>query len=353
MDNLTVSDIEAILAKRTPPPEGMVVLHASDTYTPSSNTGCTALVDYLTISVPLLECPRFFHHEIGLANRLLKRVFQQSSLYAVDFSERGFLGYRYSADIYGPDCDQPSGKIAYGGNNDTLLISISGAGCPFIGSHEQLAYDLTCLNAHITRVDLAFDDYYAEYLDFNFLTYLAQTHYFTSANGKIPKVKLIDDLGRLTGRTLYVGSKGDRELCIYEKGKQLQDPRSTWVRCEVRLWSKNKKIPMAVLTNGGAYMRGAFNGLSSFLPLHGSKRCQTTRKASDATVRAEDAYIQNTIGRTLRLRQQSMQPAQFDAYVAELLAKPGMPRRWKQLPEIVVKQLISEHADKELLSCLN
>lgn len=346
----TVQDVESILAKRTPPPDGVCVLDSS-WYIPSSNTGCTALVDYLTITVSLLSFQAFSRNDIGAAWMLFKRCFPHSSIIPRDFEERGFQGYRYSSDLYGPDCDQPCGKIAFGGNNDTLCISISGSGCPFIGSHDLLAKNLHDLDAHITRVDLAFDDYEGEYLDINFLAHLAKTDYFTSDNGKRPAIKFVDDLGRLAGCTLYVGRKGDRELCIYEKGKQLQDARSRWIRCEVRLWSKNKKIPLSVLTNGGAFMRGAYPGLSSFLPVQGSVRCKTTRAESAATVQAEDQYIKNTIGRTLRLRQQSMQPGQFDAYVSELLCNTGMPKRWKKFPEIVVKTLIGEHADKELLLC--
>jgi phage replication initiation protein len=343
----TYHDIDAILAKRTPPPDGVFVLDSS-WYTPSSNTGCTALVDYLTISVSLLSFQAFGRNDLGAAHRLLKRCFPESSLLARDFQEHGFQGYRFSADIYGPDCEQPCGKIAYGGNNETLCVSLSGAGCPFIGSHEQLAKNLHDLDAHITRVDLAFDDFEGEYFDINFMAYLAATDYFTSDNGKRPKIKFVDDLGRLAGRTLYVGAKGDRELCIYEKGKQLQDSRSRWIRCEVRLWSKNKKIPLSTLTNGGAFMRGAYPGLNAFLPLRGSTRCATTRASSVATVKAEDEFIKNTIGRTLRLRQESMPPAQFDVYISELLSNTGMPRRWNKLPEVVVKKLIGEHADREL-----
>jgi phage replication initiation protein len=343
-----LADADSILAGSTPPPEGVRVLDSS-WYTPSSNTGCISIVDYLSVSIPMLSLPAFDRNELGAANRIFDRVFKDSSIYAADFEERGFLGYRYSADLFAPDADQPSGKIAFGGNSDTVFISISGTGCPYLGDLPTLAYELRTLDAHITRIDLAHDDFSGQHLDFHFLRYLSATGYWDSTNGQVARVRVIDDCGQLSGSTIYIGKKGDRELCIYEKGKQLQDSRSQWIRAEVRLWAKNRKIPLDVLTNGGAYMKGAFPGLSSFLPLQLSKCCESTRNQINATADAQAKWLNNVAGRSLRLIQDSMQPAQFDVYISNI-GRSGTPRRFKGIPEKLIKTLIQQHADQELLS---
>jgi len=343
---ITLQELDDIFARRAPPPDGVTVLDDS-CYTPSSNTGCTSIIDYLSVTTLILAFPQFKHSELGLANKMFDRVFPDASILATDFSEKGLFGYRYSADLFAPECDQPCGKIAYGGNGNTLLISISGSGCPFIGSPERIKQNLIELDSKITRVDLAFDDFTGEYIDMEFLSYLASTNFFTSDNGKKPKRIKYDDLNSLAGKTITIGRSGDRELTFYEKGLQLQDYRSAWKRCEVRLWSKNKKIPFDVLVNGGAYMRGAYPQLTSILPVHGSRRCQSFRAQSKATIEAEDKFIFTTVGRALRLRKEELSSDEFQEYISKHLVKSGMPRRWKTSPESVVKKLINENKNRE------
>lgn len=339
-----------------PPREGVDCLSVLDAdsahshHIPSSNTGCISLIDYLTVSVSLLVLGDISRATLGEANKALKHVMPDSSLLASDFEDKGFLGYRYSADIFGPACEQPCGKIAFGGNNNTLMISVTGAGCPFLGDLSMLAHQLEHLAARITRVDLAFDDFEGEYLDIAWIGQLSQTGFFDSTYGQKSRRKKIDDLGTLAGCSIYHGRKGDKELCIYEKGKQLQDARSSWVRCEVRLWSKNRIIPYQVLVNGGAFMRGAFPQLSSFLPIKSSSRSENTKRSTEASARAQAAWLENAAGRTLGLLQRSMQPAQLDVFL-QTLGKTGLPKRFKSMPGNVVEFLIQAHANKETLPC--
>lgn len=343
-----LSELDAILQGTTTPPEGVRLLQGSEN-TPSSNTGCIALIDYLTVSVPLISMPRFNRNDIGAANRLTKQLFTTSSLIASDFDDKGFLGYRFSSDLFGPTCEQPCGKIAFGGNADTLLISLSGAGTPFIGSHEQTVYDLANHDAKITRIDIAHDDFEGVLPNVHAFADLARGGYFNGANGQVASRRFIDDLGTGAGSSLYIGKKGDKELNIYEKGKEQGDPLSVWLRVEARLWAKNRKIPLDALVNGREYLLGAYPQLLPHLPTENSKRCELTRNKVAACAMAQATWLENACGRTLGLLQRSMQPAQFDAYIQNL-SRTGLPKRFKDLPESVVKILIQEHADKELLS---
>ena len=47
-------------------------------------------------------------------------------------------------------------------------------------------------------------------------------------------------------------------LRIYEKGKQLGDSESPWVRVEAELRNKSRVIPWDALTRPGSYLAGAY-----------------------------------------------------------------------------------------------
>lgn len=62
-----------------------------------------------------------------------------------------------------------------------------------------------------------------------------------------------------SGRTFYVGKRKNGKLIrIYEKGKQLGDPNSPWVRWEVEQHNRQREIPWDVLVNPGRYVAGAY-----------------------------------------------------------------------------------------------
>lgn len=67
---------------------------------------------------------------------------------------------------------------------------------------------------------------------------------FHSGKGYSPSGEYIDDFGSGKGKTLYVGSgKTGKVLRIYEKGKQLGDPQSPWIRWELELHNKDRVLP--------------------------------------------------------------------------------------------------------------
>jgi DNA relaxase NicK len=80
--------------------------------------------------------------------------------------------------------------------------------------------------------------------------------------GRRPIAQAISDCGSGKGSTFYVGSSASsRMLRCYEKGKQLGDPNSAWVRWEVQLRVAGGRIPFDVMTSPGAAIRGAFAAL--------------------------------------------------------------------------------------------
>lgn len=168
-----------------------------------------------------------------------------------------------------------AGFIAFGGNNkvqsydgtktrtvaERVQVYLTGEGCALVPDWPRLAQRLEELQARITRVDLAYDDHAGE-RDVDHCRSLYDAGDFTSS-GRPPKANLIDDLGSGEGRTFYVGKRQNgKMLRCYEKGKQLGDEASPWVRWEVELHAKDRVIPYDVLTDPQSYLAGSYPALS-------------------------------------------------------------------------------------------
>lgn len=156
------------------------------------------------------------------------------------------------------------GAIGRGGDHmrGRWLIQLTGQGCKLVRDWEALQCLLEGLAAKITRVDLALDWHEGQYsLDDALVMYEAGG--FTS-NGRPPSSSLAGDwLDHKRGRTLYVGSaKNGKMLRVYEKGRQLGDESSPWVRYEVQLGNRDRVIPLDVLTLAGKYFAGCYPALA-------------------------------------------------------------------------------------------
>lgn len=152
------------------------------------------------------------------------------------------------------------GIFATGGDSvaGTSLVSLSGEGCSVVKSWVDVYGTLQHLQARITRVDLAHDDYHGLIsLSSAVEWYLAGD--FHSGKGRPPSGELINDFDSGAGKTLYVGKRENGKLLrIYEKGKQLGDPLSPWVRWELELHNKDRVIPYDVLISPGPYLAAAY-----------------------------------------------------------------------------------------------
>jgi phage replication initiation protein len=62
-----------------------------------------------------------------------------------------------------------------------------------------------------------------------------------------------------SGRTFYVGKrKNGKLLRVYEKGKQLGDNTSPWVRWELELHNRDRIIPWDVILEPGKYLAASY-----------------------------------------------------------------------------------------------
>lgn len=153
-----------------------------------------------------------------------------------------------------------AGFIAYGGNNNTVNINITGNGCILLTDYSELAKWMDSSFVKITRIDLAHDDFEGV-RDIDFAIDKYKSGEFKKR--RQPKAKLIDDFGSGEGKTFYVGNRDNGKLLrVYEKGKQLGDKVSNWVRWEVEFRSIDRVIPFDLIKNPGAYLAGSYPALN-------------------------------------------------------------------------------------------
>lgn len=157
-----------------------------------------------------------------------------------------------------------AGIVCIGGQNDTVLISLNGIGCTYakLGweAHLQAWLDLFCQEPKITRIDLAHDDLYGEYTSIDWFNEQHTIGGFTNG-GRPPSVEWRGDWKKPNGkgRSLYIGSRDSSKFTrIYEKGKQLGDKDSLWLRTEVEYKSRDIFIPLEVLTNPSQFFLASY-----------------------------------------------------------------------------------------------
>lgn len=289
---------------------------------PSSNTGqkSGALVDYFTavFSAQALE-------DSGLTclRNLLHTLFgSEGELVAGAIREKPWQFYPLSAVIIDREGEMV-GRIGLGGNKGTVCVSLSGTGCRWVKNWHTLAAHGERLGGKISRVDVAVDDYDGTVIDVHAMRERAGRGEFAEG-GRPPAHRFLSDEGHGTGSTLYVGGKGHKELCIYEKGKQLGMAASAWVRAEVRLYGKHVSLDWDVLRSPIDYWRGSYSVLAS-LVTGICTRLRTLKKQVEATGTAMKDWARRQVGPALKLLIDSCGLE----WVAEHIAREGHPGRFR------------------------
>jgi phage replication initiation protein len=139
-----------------------------------------------------------------------------------------------------------------------------------------------------------------------------------------PKARFLDDMGSGDGSTFYVGRRENGKLFrAYEKGKQLGNRESKWVRFELELKSRDRVIPLDVVTNPGGYLSGAYPCLSWIDEVQ--ERVKTLSKVLKVSYEKVKGEAKKAYGRLINF----MVSAGFsaDEIVGDLINKDGFPRR--------------------------
>jgi phage replication initiation protein len=171
-------------------------------------------------------------------------------------------GINYYEETY--QLENDCGFICIGGQNNTIMLSISGMGCTHgkYGWEEDLHAWLS-LYAHrpkITRIDYAFDDLHGVLVSPDWADQQDTLGGFT-CGGRPPAFRTDGCWKRPdgNGRTAYVGKRTSSKFCrVYEKGKQLGDPNSLWTRVEVEFKSRSYYIPLDALLNASEHFLASY-----------------------------------------------------------------------------------------------
>lgn len=303
---------------------------------PSSNTGQKgathgAIIDYLTIVAPAGHLEDCHSLKSGRLELLLSMIFGGSALLSTSgWTGKGWNFYADSAVIFDRD-GELVGRIGAGGNKETVCVSLTGAGCRWVKDWSYVQSRLEIIQAHISRCDVAYDDYDGELLNVHQMRDEARTGTGFTSNGRPPQSRFIDDHGSGKGCTLYVGAKGHKELCVYEKGKQFGDLTSTWTRAECRFYGKHiGGVPLDMLTRPLDFLRGAYPVLERIL-IGACDRLTTVVKTVEATATAMVSWLKKQCGPSIGLLMQALhQPDEFLAFAKEQVVRESRPGRFKR-----------------------
>jgi len=191
------------------------------------------------------------------------------------------------------------GIVCHGGQRNTVCVSLTGSGCAAAkeGWEGRLFWFLSnaAENPRITRVDMAHDDYEGvRPVELFRDCYLAG---WFSSGGRLPTCEMRGNWLKPngSGRTFYVGKSDNGKLVrFYEKGKQLGDCNSPWVRVEGELRSRDREIPFDVLLNPAAYLAGMYPALDYIEEQQ--IRVKTTQKSAQITYDKAKDWIRKQCG---------------------------------------------------------
>lgn len=238
----------------------------------------------------------------------------------------GKYGYEHSFKL-----GISSALFAYGGNNGTGFLSMSGEACQRIADWERLVNYLSdTLKAKITRWDGAYDDFEGIHSVDNALR-MYREGLFTNGGNK----PLMDQRGNWDepdgrGRTLYIGSSDNGKLLrVYEKGMQLGIPFHPWVRWETQLGNRDRIIPWEAVLEPGKYLAGSYRNAMSWI-CEEQSRIRTSQKTVDIGYKSLNHWASIAYGKHINLMMHVEGSAEK---VVELLRRSGLPKRL-DLPEL-------------------
>lgn len=191
-------------------------------------------------------------------------------------------------------------RISWGGEHQKgrAEIDIPGASCGLIPWRAFRTW-AECLPAsRITRADTAVDFHEGQHDVDQAVKWHADGLF--NVGGRNPKTSCIGDwLQEVEGRTLMIGKRENgKQLRVYEKGKQLGNLESDWVRFEVQFGNRDREIPWDILEEPTKYFVGAYPALEQIIDEAG-ERIRTISNTSEITLgRILDA-VKRTYGKWL------------------------------------------------------
>jgi phage replication initiation protein len=248
----------------------------------------------------------------------------------------GLHGYQKSFTI-----GQTGGLLAFGGQRGTALVSLPGSACALITDWEScyhLFHDI--LKARITRWDGAVDVFDGMPSVDDAVQFYKSGQF--NAGGNKPSCSQHgnwlepDD----SGRTFYIGKrKNGKLLRVYEKGKQLGDSSSPWVRWELELHNRDRIIPWEVILEPGKYLAASYACMGWVSEIQ--ERIRTTRQTATLSYRHLTHYARQAYGPLINVM---LEVEGSPEKVIEQLIRSGAPARLalgEQSPAVYITESLS------------
>ena len=205
-----------------------------------------------------LELVKDFMFEVS---RVLSDIFG-SDFSNITYTGKGIHFYKYGFTIGSNDAKL--GTIGVGGQNNTVLVMVTGTGCQYADNYwEHNLYNFlkyVAIKPKLTRIDLAHDDFEGSYSSPEIADEADSQGMFALTN-RMPTVQHLGDWKRPTGggRTLQIGKRENGKLYRgYEKGKKFGDAESLWFRSEIEFGTSGRILPFEMLISPTEYFAGAY-----------------------------------------------------------------------------------------------
>lgn len=240
----------------------------------------------------------------------------------------------------------------------TARIELTGEGCRMYcaaGSGHakrwlELRAKLESCAGRISRCDVCADDLQGLYPVRLAMEWREEGQF--DNRGQRPKARLYDDLGSGDGKTFYVGSSAsEKQLRVYEKGRECGDPSSEWVRWECQFKaSKRKEISLDILRDPAGYLLGAYPVLKFIDAM--AQRFDVTDAAMAATWKSCRRHLKRQYGATLAFIVKNTNSDEALARVVRTLTSPKLPA-WacteaaQSWPEIVAVNPTASMRDEQ------
>lgn len=239
--------------------------------------------------------------------------------------------YKRSSEIEYTDgrLKKSLGFVAWGGNKETYQIYLTGEGMEYITANSLsiklygLAFDL---DMRITRGDLAWDDVKGETSVIDAIKMYKNGEFKITRNPKIKQHGNFVTAHDEDGRTVEIGSRESGKLLrVYDKGKELGDKLSKWVRWEVEIHSKDRKIPLKMIVCPNLYFAGAYPALGKIVPTEAPEVIKTIKKKVEITLEKAVENVKTQSGKLINFLK--MKGRSDSEIVNALIREEGIPAR--------------------------
>lgn len=247
----------------------------------------------------------------------------------------GLFGFteRHKLKVYVGGVLAEVGAICMGGEaqRGRWMLQLTGKGCSMVTDWPSLRELLEGFDAKLTRVDLAVDFLHGEHTVDEAAGWVERDrehHDMLTTCGRRPSTSVAGDwIEKVHGRTLYVGKAANgKMLRVYEKGKQLGDLSSEWVRFEVQFGNRDRVLPFAMLTDGDEFFAGAYPALAGLLEA-AAEAIPTTQTETATNLGHLLYHLKRCYGKVLHQAQEVA--AASDTDLIEEMRVIGIPKRVK------------------------